>query len=72
MTALWGIADPAAAVGSAEKRERAFVRAFRELSVRIQIFTSLRLDALGDLTLKRQLEAIGKTRTVPNVVVTDQ
>jgi arsenate reductase len=27
MTAHWGIADPAAAVGSAEKRERAFVRA---------------------------------------------
>jgi hypothetical protein len=44
---------------------------FRELSVRIQIFTSLRLDALDELALKRQLEAIGKTRTVPNVVGTD-
>jgi protein-tyrosine-phosphatase len=67
MTAHWGIADPAAAVGSEEKRERAFARAFRELDARIKIFTSLRLDALDELALKRQLDAIGKMRTVPLV-----
>jgi arsenate reductase len=69
MTAHWGTPDPAAAVGSADKRERAFVRAFRELSARIQIFTSLRVDALEKLALKRELEMIGKMH--PNVVDTD-
>ena len=59
MTAHWGIVDPTAAGGSAEDRERAFMRAFRELDARIKIFTSLRLDALDQMTLQRQLDSIG-------------
>ena len=54
---------PAAVAGSDEERERAFACAFRELDARIKIFTSLRLDALDELVLKRQIEAIGKTRS---------
>jgi protein-tyrosine-phosphatase len=61
MTAHWGIPDPAAVEGSDEDKRRAFNRAFRELDARIKIFTSLRLEALDELTLKRQLDAIGKT-----------
>jgi protein-tyrosine-phosphatase len=60
MTAHWGIEDPAAAVGSDLDKERAFNLTFRELDARIKIFTSLRLEALDELALRRQLEAIGK------------
>jgi arsenate reductase len=59
MTAHWGIADPVTATGSDTDQRRAFDRAFRELDARIKIFTSLRLDALDQLSLQRQLDAIG-------------
>jgi arsenate reductase len=60
MTAHWGIEDPAAANGSDEDKRRAFNRVFRELDARIKIFTSLRLEALDEIALQRQLDAIGK------------
>jgi low molecular weight phosphotyrosine protein phosphatase len=41
-------------------KERAFNLAFRELSARIGIFTSLRIEALDQLALQRELDAIGK------------
>ena len=59
MTAHWGIEDLSAAEGPEEHHERAFTRAFRELDARIKIFTSLRLDALDQLALQRQPDAIG-------------
>ena len=59
MTAHWGIHDPAAVGGTDQERERAFNKAFRELDARIKIFTSLRLDLLDELALKRQLDDIG-------------
>jgi hypothetical protein len=55
------IPDPAAVAGAEEERRRAFARAFRELGARIKLFTSLRIDALDELSLQRQLDAIGKT-----------
>ena len=61
MTAHWRIEDPAPVDGSDEEKRRAFNRAFRELDARIKIFTSLRIDALDELSLQRQLDAIGKT-----------
>ena len=61
MTAHWGIQDPAAAEGSEEEQRRAFNRTFRELDARIKLLTSLRIEALDQLSLQRQLEAIGKT-----------
>lgn len=64
-TAHWGVEDPAAFVGSDEDRKRAFNRAFRELDARILLFTSLRLEALDRLTLKRQLDDIGAIREAP-------
>ena len=60
LTAHWGIVDPAASQGAPAGQERAFMRAFRELDARIKIFTSLRLEDLDQLTLKRELEAIGR------------
>jgi len=62
MTAHWGIHDPAAVEGSDEEKERAFNTAFLELDARLKIFTSLRLESLDQLSLQRQLDAIGQTR----------
>jgi protein-tyrosine-phosphatase len=62
MTAHWGIHDPAAVEGTDEEKLRAFNKAFRELDARLKIFTSLRLDLLDRLALKRQLDAIGRVR----------
>jgi protein-tyrosine-phosphatase len=62
MTAHWGIHDPAAVEGSDEERQRAFQKAFRELDARLKIFTSLRLESLDELSLQRQLDAIGNMR----------
>ncbi len=59
MTAHWGVADPAAGDGTDQEKQRAFDLAFRELSARIRIFTSLRIEALDELALQRQLDAIG-------------
>jgi protein-tyrosine-phosphatase len=60
MTAHWGIADPAAVRGSDEVKRRAFLRAFSELSTRINLFMSLPLDKLDRLVLQKKLDEIGK------------
>ncbi len=62
MTAHWGIHDPAAVEGTEDEKARAFNKAFRELDARLKIFTSLRLDMLDEMALKRQLEDIGRMR----------
>jgi arsenate reductase len=62
MTAHWGIHDPASVEGTDEEKARAFNKAFRELDARLKIFTSLRLEMLDKMALKRQLDAIGQTR----------
>lgn len=62
MTAHWGVADPAAVEGTDEVKRVAFEKAFRELDARIKIFTSLRVELLDRLVLKRELDAIGRTR----------
>ena len=63
LTAHWGIQDPAEATGSPEEQLRAFQRAFRELDARIMNFTSLRLESLDQLSIQRQLDAIGRSQT---------
>ena len=60
MTAHWGIADPAAVRGSDEVKRRAFLRAFSELSTRINLFMSLPIGKLDRLVLHRKLQEIGK------------
>jgi arsenate reductase len=61
MTAHWGIEDPAAAEGSDFERERAFVEAFRYLKNRITAFSALPLSKLDRLSLKREIDQIGKS-----------
>jgi arsenate reductase len=59
VTAHWGVPDPAAAEGDDISRKRAFVSAYRMLEKRIGLFTSLRLEELDRLTLKRKVDEIG-------------
>ena len=61
MTAHWGIADPAAVQGSEAEKRAAFFNAFRELSQRIRIFTSLPIRSLDRIRLQERLDAIGKS-----------
>jgi protein-tyrosine-phosphatase len=62
MTAHWGIPDPAAAEGTEAQRRIAFADAFRMLSNRISILVSLPIRSLSTLALRRELEAIGKSK----------
>lgn len=59
-TAHWGIADPAAVEGSDMEKEAAFVTAFQQMRNRISAFTALPVQSLDGLSLKTQLEAIGR------------
>jgi arsenate reductase len=61
ITAHWGVADPAAVAGSDEEKRKAFLRAFTELSARINLMLALPMEKLDRLTLQNKLEAIGKT-----------
>lgn len=60
MTAHWGVNDPAAAEGSDEQKRKAFLRAFSELSTRINLFMSLPLEKLERQALQRKLAEIGR------------
>jgi len=60
MTAHWGVPDPAAATGSLEQIERAFRDAFVVLDRRIGLFLSLPLSSLDKLSLKKEIDQIGK------------
>ena len=61
MTAHWGVPDPAAAEGSDAERHLAFAEAYRMLTNRISVFTSLPIRSIDRLTLQRRLEEIGRT-----------
>ena len=61
MTAHWGVPDPAAVRGSAEKIQQAFRDAFFMLERRISLFLSLPLKSLDSLALKQELDHIGRT-----------
>lgn len=60
MTAHWGIPDPAAVKGSTAEIERAFRDAFFLLDRRINLFLALPVAALDRLSLKKELDRIGR------------
>lgn len=60
ITAHWGVEDPAAIEGSDEAKRKAFMRAFTELSARINLFLNLPMEKLDRLALQRRLDEIGK------------
>lgn len=59
MTAHWGVDDPARVEGTDEVRQKAFMRAFSELSTRINLFLNLPLARLDRIAIKAKLEEIG-------------
>ena len=60
MTAHWGVPDPAEATGSEAEIALAFKDTYRMLNQRIDIFISLPLRSLDQLTLKKRLAEIGR------------
>jgi arsenate reductase len=60
MTGHWGIADPAAVVGTPEEIARAYRDAFTVLDRRISLFLALPFATLQQLSLQREIESIGK------------
>lgn len=59
MTAHWGVADPAHVEGTVE-RANAFREAFRLLSRRIDLFTSLPIGSLDRMALGDKVRELGK------------
>lgn len=59
MTAHWGIPDPAAA--EPDKQERAFREAYFALQQRMQLFLSLPLESIDQMSLQSKLHEIGRT-----------
>ena len=60
MTAHWGVEDPAAATGTPEEIFRKFMEAAVVLRRRIELFVSLPVSKLDGMSLKKELDAIGK------------
>jgi arsenate reductase len=58
--AHWGIADPAAVVGSDAQRWQAFRTAFHELESRIKEFIALPIATLDHAIVQRHITAIGQ------------
>jgi arsenate reductase len=62
MSAHWGIEDPAAIEGSDEVKRHAFSIAFTQLNRRLSIFTNLPIAKLDSMSLKQELDTIGRLR----------
>jgi arsenate reductase len=62
VTVHWGIADPAAVLGTDAEKAAAFRTALRELEARIELFVDLPIASLDHLKLKDRLQGIGRTR----------
>jgi arsenate reductase len=60
MTAHWGIPDPAAVKGTDQQVEKAFREAFFLLDRRISLFLSLPHATLDRLSLKKEIDSIGR------------
>jgi arsenate reductase (thioredoxin) len=60
MTAHWGVPDPAAVQGTREQVEKAFRDVFFLLDRRISLFLSLPFSSLDGLSLKKEIDNIGR------------
>jgi arsenate reductase len=63
MTAHWGVPDPAAVQGTDERQAKAFMDTAITLKRRIELMLSLPLASLDALSLRREIDRIGKTNT---------
>ena len=62
MTAHWGQPDPAAVEGTDVDKTNAFRDAFRMLERRIEMFSSLPIASLDQLSLRNKVREIGKSQ----------
>lgn len=60
ITAHWGVADPAAVLGSDDEKRKAFLAAFAQLSTRIRLLLNLPLEKLERQALQQKLRDIGR------------
>jgi len=63
MTAHWGLPDPSAVEETDAERHLAFADTHRMLNQRISIFTNLPLASLDKMSLQKQLDDIGRTKS---------
>ena len=63
VSAHWGFPDPAAVEGPEAVNRAAFADVYREIATRIEIFANLPIESLDALALRRQLDAIGASRS---------
>jgi protein-tyrosine-phosphatase len=66
LKAHWSIPDPVATKGNEAEIRLAFAEALRMLTNRIEIFVNLPMQSLDQLTLQKQLDAIGDTTDARN------
>lgn len=64
VTAFWPFDDPASIEGTEDEKRQLFQKVFRFINTRVQLFASLPLHNLGNLTLKQELDYIGDLRHV--------
>ena len=62
LNAHWGVEDPAAVQGSDDEKRKAFLKAFTQLSTRINLFLNLPIKNLDRTALKTRLQEIGKSK----------
>lgn len=60
ITAHWGVPDPAVITGSSEEIRNGFRDAFFILDRRINLFLNLPISSLENLSLKQEVERIGR------------
>ena len=61
MTAHWGVPDPSNVEGSDDDKRHAFAETYRRLAGRISLFSSLPVDKLDRMSIKKKLDEIGKS-----------
>src|SRR5271156_3212375 len=68
ITAHWGLPDPAAVEGSPAAIALAFADTYRMLANRIGLFTSLPVESLARLAIKRRMDDIGHSQDAPEPI----
>ena len=62
VTAHWGVEDPASVEGDDDAKRKAVLTAFALLNHRISLFASLPIAKLDAMSLKKELDEIGRMR----------
>jgi arsenate reductase len=61
VSAHWGFEDPAACTGSEAEQRAVFLKIFRQMLARVNVFASLPLQMLEKNAIQAEVIAIGKT-----------